>query len=294
MKRFTIVRAASLCVLALLLFSQMELAGSRPAGQDNWTQLVPEGEDFAAMIPAKPTVRSWPVGRSTFAPQLEQILDHHDYGGYGDGLVFVIESYKAERPQRLWNQLLKLRGDQDIVFEREIAFDGVVAKQYRSTYSTQYAQYTRRIVRFVTNEHVYFLTLATREPADPVVDRFLSSFRLRQPQDQFTPETTRAEAIGSSEAFNGREVTRKATVVWKPEPTYTALARSHQVVGTVVLRAVFAADGYVTNITATKELKDGLTEAAITAARNIRFFPAEKDGKPVSQWLMLEYNFNLY
>jgi len=50
----------------------------------------------------------------------------------------------------------------------------------------------------------------------------------------------------------------------------------------------------VTNITATKELKDGLTEAAITAARNIRFFPAEKDGKPVSQWLMLEYNFNLY
>jgi len=45
---------------------------------------------------------------------------------------------------------------------------------------------------------------------------------------------------------------------------------------------------------ATRELKDGMTEAAIEAARNIRFFPAEKDGKPVSQWMTLEYNFNLY
>src|SRR5207248_1684848 len=101
---------------------------------------------------------------------------------------------------------------------------------------------------------------------------FLSSFRLRQPQDQFTPETTRAEAIGSSEAFNGREVTRKATVVWKPEPTYTALARSHQVVGTVVLRAVFAADGYVTNITATKELSSRRASASCSFIQVTNWF----------------------
>jgi len=60
------------------------------------------------------------------------------------------------------------------------------------------------------------------------------------------------------------------------------------------LEATFAADGYVANITVTKGLKDGLTERAIEAARNIRFFPAEKDGKPVSQRMMLVYNFNLY
>ena len=48
------------------------------------------------------------------------------------------------------------------------------------------------------------------------------------------------------------------------------------------------------NIIATQELKDGMTEAAIEAARNIRFFPAGKDGKPVSQWMTLEYNFNLF
>jgi hypothetical protein len=66
------------------------------------------------------------------------------------------------------------------------------------------------------------------------------------------------------------------------------------VTGTVILQAIFAANGDVANVTATKELKDGLTESAIEAARNIRFWPGEKDGKPVSQRMMLEYNFNLF
>jgi len=149
-------------------------------------------------------------------------------------------------------------------------------------------------VRIVTKEHVYFLTLATLDETDPAVDRFLSSFRLRRPQDRITRTETQSLETLPDKVFTGNEVTRKATVVWKPEPTYTEQARAHRVVGTVILKAVFAANGYVTNIIATRELKDGMTEAAIEAARNIRFFPAEKDGKPVSQWMTLEYNFNLF
>ncbi len=260
-----------------------------------WLLFVPEDEEFTAMIPAWPTTRSYPV--STFyKTERERILAHRQYGGYGNGLVFVIESFKAEQPQRLWGDLLKSNADQTLVFERDITFDGVVARQYKSRYSSHYTNhtYTRRIVRFVTKEHVYFLTLATLDETDPAVDRFLSSFRLRSPEDR----TTRSEAESfealPDKVFTGNEVTHKAAVVWKPEPTYTEQARAHQVVGTVALKAVFAANGYVTNIIATRELKDGMTEAAIEAARNIRFFPAEKDGKPVSQWMMLEYNFNLY
>jgi hypothetical protein len=41
-------------------------------------------------------------------------------------------------------------------------------------------------------------------------------------------------------------------------------------------------------------LPGGLTEAAVRAARAISFVPATKDGKPVSMWMQLEYNFNLY
>jgi len=38
----------------------------------------------------------------------------------------------------------------------------------------------------------------------------------------------------------------------------------------------------------------GLTEQAIAAARQIKFVPAVKDGRPVSVFMQLEYNFNLY
>ena len=97
-----------------------------------------------------------------------------------------------------------------------------------------------------------------------------------------------------SKIFSGREVTSKARVLEKPEPTYTEAARKNQITGTVTLRAVFSAGGSVTNISAVSRLPDGLTEKAIAAAKQIRFVPATKDGRPVSQWMELQYNFNLY
>jgi TonB family protein len=94
--------------------------------------------------------------------------------------------------------------------------------------------------------------------------------------------------------FNGKDVTSKARILEKPEPQYTEAARKNQITGTVVIRAVFSSSGQVTNIVAISRLPDGLTEKAIGAARQIRFVPATKDGHPVSMYMQLEYNFNLY
>jgi TonB family protein len=94
--------------------------------------------------------------------------------------------------------------------------------------------------------------------------------------------------------FSGKEVNSKARVLSKPEPQYTEEARKNQITGTVVLRAVFTSGGQVTSIRAVSGLPYGLTERAIAAARQIRFTPATKDGRPVSMYIQLEYNFNLY
>ena len=94
--------------------------------------------------------------------------------------------------------------------------------------------------------------------------------------------------------FTGREVDQKARVLSKPEPTYTEGARKNQITGTVVLRAVFSSSGEVTNIHAVSGLPDGLTERAMAAAKQIKFVPATKDGRPVSMWMEFQYNFNLY
>jgi hypothetical protein len=41
-------------------------------------------------------------------------------------------------------------------------------------------------------------------------------------------------------------------------------------------------------------LPKGLSEISIEATKAIVFVPAEKDGKPVSQKVVVEYNFNIY
>jgi TonB family protein len=94
--------------------------------------------------------------------------------------------------------------------------------------------------------------------------------------------------------FSGKDVTTKARVLKKPEPAYTEEARRMQVTGTVILRCVFAADGTVRHFLVVRGLPYGLTEAAISAARKIKFTPATVDGRSVSMFIQLEYNFNLY
>jgi TonB family protein len=99
---------------------------------------------------------------------------------------------------------------------------------------------------------------------------------------------------GIESVFSVKQVTTKARVLKKPEPSYTEEARRMQVTGVVVLRAVFAADGTVRNFLIVRGLPYGMTEAAISAARKIKFTPAAIDGRPVSMFIQLEYHFNLY
>lgn len=103
------------------------------------------------------------------------------------------------------------------------------------------------------------------------------------------PTTEKGDAV--EPVFDFREVTRKAVILKKPSPGYTKAAKKHRVVGTVVLRAVLTSRGTVERITVLKELPDGLTEKSVEAAKKIKFTPAEKDGKPASQWVTLEYIF---
>jgi TonB family protein len=107
-----------------------------------------------------------------------------------------------------------------------------------------------------------------------------------------------AENIGKPASertiFTPSEVTTKARLLKKPEPIYTEDARRAGIAGTVVMRAILAADGTVQNILLLRHLSHGLSEQAVRAARHIKFEPATKDGRAVSQLIQIEYNFNLY
>jgi TonB family protein len=94
--------------------------------------------------------------------------------------------------------------------------------------------------------------------------------------------------------YSKREVTKSAVLRSKPEPKYTEKAREHNTQGTVILRLIFTSKGRVIYYQTLSGLPDGLTREAIEAALKIKFDPATKDGKRVSQWAQVMYDFNLY
>jgi TonB family protein len=94
--------------------------------------------------------------------------------------------------------------------------------------------------------------------------------------------------------FRQSEVTKKAVITFKPEPGFTEWARRFNVTGVVRLRAILHSSGEMRNISVVKTLPHGLTGKSLAAARQMRFEPAQKDGRAVSQYVVLEYNFNIY
>ena len=94
--------------------------------------------------------------------------------------------------------------------------------------------------------------------------------------------------------YRGTEVSQRAIVTAKPEPSFTDLARKKKTHGTVEMLGTLTATGKLKVLFVVKALPNGLTERALDAASRIEFKPALLDGKPVSQIIRLQYNFNRY
>lgn len=108
-----------------------------------------------------------------------------------------------------------------------------------------------------------------------------------------TSENAPADETDKEQVFTGTEVTNKAVITAKPHPRYTEEARWNGTGGRVRLRLLLASTGRVTSVFVVKGLPDGLTANAVAAACRVRFTPALKDGRQVSQYATLEYGFHL-
>jgi TonB family protein len=100
---------------------------------------------------------------------------------------------------------------------------------------------------------------------------------------------------GDDKPLTGSAVTTRAVIKSKPNPGYPPEARAYGVQGVVKLRIILGSDGKVRDdIEVLEGLPHGVTEEAIKAARRIKFEPARKDDRPVSQYVTVIYHFNLH
>lgn len=75
------------------------------------------------------------------------------------------------------------------------------------------------------------------------------------------------------------------------KPEYTTIADLAGIAGTVEIEATFGADGQINEIEVIRWAGFGLDESAVTTIRQLRFKPAELDGKKLTIRGLVRYNF---
>jgi TonB family protein len=288
-----------------------------------WARYTYPGEEFSVEMPGMPFVMHRARGVGSFAARGEKM---RVFGRYAGGVVFFVVAYDKPRSSESFDAFAAhyLHGGWGVAPKGSVTLGGFEGRSYsvvaRPRGSFSYELHGEGRV-FITKKHAYLALAFSPEAGRPEVARFLDSLTLGpSPQGERVAESAPVERLPQpgqppqpaqvppgvltgpdDDGDDARRLAltrdpnaRRAIIVYRPEPDYTEEARRARVTGTVRLRVVLGAEGEVKDISVMKGLSKGLTEKAIEAARHMLFFPAVKDGRPVSQRVVVEHNFNIY
>ena len=279
----------------------------------NWIKVAPAGEEFIVRMPYTAELAIQPDPRNG-----NEVV--RTYSTRNDGGIYIVTSKNrthqsgvsdeallnsvvSEYKRSFFKSLGERGGQGKIVEERDVTLDRFPGHEYQFLMGD-----TPGVSRiYITKRHFYTLIwmniVIADLPGEVHPDWFLDSFRLGKLNTASTG--VRRDTAGMDSGIAGlveygigdksrERSSGKAVILSKPEPTYTENARRNQVAGTVVLRVVLHASGHVSEIRVVRGLPYGLTKRAMEAAKRIKFKPAMKDGRAISQFMIIEYNFSPY
>lgn len=277
----------SLFVCTLLLGVSAVHAQSSDAP---WNVYTIKGERFSVVLPTLPSMQTSKESRAR--PQKDR--KRHILKTSANGVVYLVHVVENPKPRLSLETFIQEQATanplEKLTAEGDTTLDGVTGKVF------VYPDRKGVVEFFATEDRLYDVRAYGAPVDDPRIKTFFHHLSLKKTKGSIeVSEGVQTELLDSESGniFKGKDVDTKARLTKKPEPMYSEKAKSEQITGVVILRCVFAADGTVKNIRVVQGLPYGLTERAIDVARKIKFVPAMKDGKPVSMWMTLEYNFSL-
>lgn len=279
-------------ILLLVCGLMLVVPTARPQTPNSprWTLYSVKGERISIALPVLPVMETSKEAR--MRPQKDR--ERRIVKCSANGVVYTVHIVENPKPRLSLETFIQeqttANPTDNLTSERNFSLDGYAAKEFA------YAD-GKGLVQFVaTDDKLYEVRAHGAAADDPRINTFFHyvSLKKRDGVIQVSDSVQAGALEAGAGIYTGKQVDTKVRLIKKPEPTYAEKARSKQITGTVILKCVFAADGNVSNIRVVSGLPYGLTEKAIEAARKIKFVPATKDGKNVSMWMQLEYNFNLY
>lgn len=254
-----------------------------------WKRYTVKDEEFSVALPTLPAMVTHKEKHAQKDRRKRLISTS------ADGVSYSINIYENPKPRQSLEEFIAEEAGDGLELKngREVKANGFSGKEY----AVQLDGQPRVEQFFATETRLYrFVTQGAR--ADhPGVKQFFASVTLGSHEGIAVsdgPGLPLETKPAGETAYTGREVDKKAKLQSYPPPEQPDTEKARAIRGTVILKVVFTADGRVTNIRVVQGLPYGLTERAIEAAKKIKFIPATKDGKAVSMWMQLEYNFNLY
>ena len=276
----------------LVCFLVVAVTAVRPqtSVSPRWTLYTVKGERISIALPVLPVMETSKEARTR--PQKDR--ERRIVRCSAKDVVYTIHIVENPKPRLSLETFIQEQTTanpaENLTSERNFTLDGFPAKEFAYPDG-------KGLVQFVATDDKLYELRAHGAPADdPRIKTFFHYFSLKKKDGviQISDSVQAGAVEAGAGIYTGKQVDTKVRLIKKPEPTYSEKARGKQVTGTVILKCIFVADGTVANIIVVAGLPYGLTEKAIEAARKIRFVPATKDGKNVSMWMQLEYNFNLY
>lgn len=271
--------------ITLLLLTLNAVAQS-PA-PSAWKRYTVKDEDFAVVLPTIPAMTT----SKSFQPRLRKDRLERQLKTSLDGVVYSVDVFDNPKPKQSLEEFVaeqNANSTYDLSSERSLTIDGFAGKEYSSREKPGVARF------FATERRLYRFAATGAGTDNEGLKTFLSSIMLGKHIYGFEVSDGPGMPLESETGdriFKGSEVDTKPRLTAKPEPVYTQNALQKKTRGTVVLIVVLYKTGIVNNIQVVHGLPNGLTEAAIEAAKKIKFTPAVKGDKYVSMWMTLEYNF---
>jgi len=277
-------------LISLLVLSALA-ANAQSSGSAPWNVYTIKGEDLTVVLPTVPAMETSKETRAR--PQKDR--KRRVLKTTAAGVVYTV--HVVDNPKRRLSletfiqEQAMANPAENLTGERDLTLDGIAGKAF------VYPDGKGMVQFFATGDRLYEVRAYGAPLDDPRINTFFHHLSLKKTKGSYEiSDSVQSGSFDTANAtiYTGKEVDTKARLRSKPDATYSDNAKSEQITGTVILRCIFAADGTVTNIRVIQGLPNGLTEKAIEAARKIKFVPATKDGRNVSMWMQLEYNFNLY
>ena len=275
-------------LILFTLFIAVAVKAQTSNDVEQWQRYTVEGAGFSVKLPTRPVLTALQV---SYGPPRGKRWER-TLLATADGVQYTVRAYENPAPQQSLTDFVTLQSlpqRSKLVAKRSFKKDGVDRHEY--TWLDKNKK-PRTEQFFATEQHIYHFLVEGADADHPGAKQFFSSILLGSNPEGIA--ISDGPGLNGEKIYERKEVDQKVRITKFFPPEYTEEARRNKVTGTVILKVVLSSNGQITNISVVSGLPFGLTERAIAAARKMQFVPAVKDGKNVSMWTQLEYNFDLY